>query len=402
MSNYKHSILTTFVLLATFVFSHSAFATVTAVTPSPTRQNIAVNRTANVTIKWRVSVVTLMGGNNISTITSPLGNIYGPGGSDGPDLGRINTVVSRSVSNVNGTYTLTETIQIPVSIIYRARKLGFSYIRYERRFNDLSNLNQPISVLGSAIFDITGSSAAGFAINLISVRFDNGTAKRVIQTKKKLGIYAKISYTGVGMIKGVWEVADPSSSSGQAIYRPLRTVRRQQSGSGVTKLMGPKLPTSQTGIHLVRFRILEPLTAFNDPIIRYYVYNKGQRPQFAISKINVNGPDTGSSLEESTQFSWPKMENVRAYQLEIYADTKNPLLAQLPSLGDQRTSEAKIDGPLIAGMLLNGSRISTKIPASVRMKLTPGQWYVWRLVALSHKGKVIGISKPKKILVPSN
>lgn len=376
-------ILATFCLLPVW---HIALSCVTGIPTSiPAVKNIAVGKSAHFSLTWRINVSTA------GTVTSSSANlIYGA------NTLPVNTVISKT-ANAAGTISILETVTIPSHIIYNAYRNGVRTITYNRTFSQ-GCTGVPAT---PAQFIITGSSAAGFAINQVSIRFDNDAPKRIVERNSKLGIYTRITYTGIGMLEGVWEIAEPSSTLGKAIYRTLKLVRQQQSSSGLTRIEGPALPTKQRGIHLVRFRITEPAVEFNAPVIRYYVFDKGKRPDFLLTDIAVLSPGTGSTLNQDTRFEWASVKKAIAYQLEIYADPSDTRLARLPSLGTSTQTKISIQGPLIAGLLLNDTRTSAVIPKNIRNKLEKGRWYIWRIIALNHEGKIIGISATYRLLVPS-
>ena len=373
-----------------------AVATVTGVSGTTNNTNVPQNRTANVSINWSVSVTTAT--SQIGTISSSSGT-YRAGSATGPIIGSTAKIVSRAVPNVAGTYIIIENLQIPASITYQARQLGFNLVYFQRAFNDQSLSSGPFT--GQTIFNITGSSAGGFAIEYISVRFDDNTPNRLLERNTKLGVYAKITYTGVGLLEGVWEIAEPTSTLGNPVYRTLLLVRQQQSGGGQTTLQGPALPTLQRGFHLVRFRITEPGVEFNPPTIRYYVYDRGQKPAGLSHSIPIASPDAETAVGQNTLFRWQKVDGAHALQLEIYLNQEDPQLALLPNLGDQSVKTLRADAQLVSGFLLKGDQIETRMTPVALRHLKPGQWYFWRIIALDPAGNVIALSQPRRFLMPS-
>jgi len=98
-----------------------------------------------------------------------------------------------------------------------------------------------------------------------------GLLYKVFNKGDKPKVKAELSYTGSGILRGVWEIAEPSSTSGTPIFHPLTHERKFLGQIGQVTVYSPQLPSNMTGLYMVRFRITDPATAFTSPIIRYFV-----------------------------------------------------------------------------------------------------------------------------------
>ncbi|VAW79805.1 hypothetical protein MNBD_GAMMA12-62 [hydrothermal vent metagenome] len=388
INNIKIRILLVGCLIAV---SGTVHAVVTVVTGNTSNRNIAVGQTSSKTITWTVTMGTATPGPFITSA----GVAFYANTPSGALLGTSLKILTRTVPGP-GTYVLIDNITIPSSIVYSASKQGVSRIAVVRNFTD--NVG---SANGFANLDITGSGASGFTINAVSVRFDNNQPQRVIKRLQQHKAYIKLTYSGSGLLRGLWEIATPSSTIGQAVYRPLRVVRKHLPGTGIYKLYSPRLPTQTQGVYLVRFRITAPAVSFSDPLIRYFVYS-GKKPRLSPVSVFLHQPGPSTALNNKTVFRWNKISQASALRLEFYAVKKNSSLnLGLPSLGQSDDQTSQIKGPLVAGKLLKGSTQKTNISTLTLARLKPGHWYLWRLVVFNKEGNIIGVSKPRKVYSPA-
>ncbi len=388
---YTNDITIRFLLLSCLIAASGPVkAVITAVTGNTSNRNIAVGQTSSKTITWTVTVGTATRG---LSMTSG-GVSFHANTPSGILLGTSVKILTRNIP-APGNYVLIDNITIPSSIVFRANKEGISRIAVVRTFTD--NVG---SSTGFANLDITGSSASGFTINAVSVRFDNNQPQRVIKRSKPLKAYTKFTYSGSGLLRGIWEIATPTSTIGQAVYRPLRVVRQHLPGTGIYKLYSPRLPTQVQGVYLLRFRITVPAVGFTDPLIRYFVYT-GKRPRLSPVSVFLHQPGPSTALSNKTVFRWNKITHASTLRLEFYAVKKNNSLGlDLPSLGQSDQQTPQIKGALVAGKLLKGSTQKTNISPLTLARLKPGRWYLWRLVVFNKAGNVIGVSKPRRVYSP--
>ena len=112
--------------------SNNILAAVVSVVPALTNRNVAVGQTNYKTVRWTVVVST-----PISPITSTLITFRLPGtSSPGPIVGTSSVTISRPIMPNVSTYTITENMRIPSSVIYKARKMGARRILAIRTFTD--------------------------------------------------------------------------------------------------------------------------------------------------------------------------------------------------------------------------------------------------------------------------
>ena len=346
-------------------------ADVNSVTTSPTSKNVSMGRYVSVPIVWTID-------EDIGpvTVTSTSGE-FRPAIGSPVLLGTVSKVLSKTVSSP-AMITFSETVQVPRSVIFRARKMGFSSLVYQRTFSD-----GIAPGTGGITLNITGSGGADFSINRISLRFDDDSPVRLLPRGEKLITLAEITFGGTGLIKAVWEIADPSSTPGVPVYRPLRIVRQQLTASRKVTLSSPELPTDRIGIHLVRLRITDPEVGFDTPVLRYFVAKEKPDTPRPPVPIRLIAPGPVSQLTPETNFSWLAVKDTLAYQLELYVKRKTP-----------------VSGQPVTGMLIPARQKETPLSQIARQHLKAGQVYLWRVVAIGENGAIIGKSPLREIHAP--
>lgn len=393
----KHRALKFIVLGLLVLLALPSRANVTTAVGSASSRQVPLGRTTTVSIVWKVSGA--YGGNAQPPfrIASSQGQFVG--GLQGvPVLGSFSRTLSRSspIANYSGL-TMRETVTIPASVTYRAYKQGITTIYIERTFDDFDGgIQNP----GFVALKISGSGVAGLSLGRQTLYFDDGSARRVVDQDAPLHALTRLDYAGSGPLKGVWEVADPTSTSGQPIYRIIKPVRRFVAAGGEVSLRSPRLKTSVPGRYLVRFRIEEPV-AFDELSIEYFV---GRKP---ISEppvdIALQTPADGGVLREDHPFRWQAQPRAIAYRVELYEKglTAPPDTAAeqlLGEAGDKHSSDLR--GAPVAGALVPATDTSLAPSRLMKTHLHAGHSYQWRVLAIGKDGRAISQSVVREIRVP--
>ena len=215
-----------YIILIFFLFSllmnpvYSS-ADVASVTVSPNSKNVQVGRSVSIPLVW--TVVNDTGPVTVASISGE----FRPAVGDPLLLGTVPKTLSKQVLSASGAaLNFNESVLVPKSVLYRAHRLGLSSIVYMRTFDDGVSGD-----FGAITLHITGSGGAGFGISRISLRFDDDSIVRIISHGEKMHALADITFSGTGLVKALWEIADPSSTAGVPVYRPLRMVRQQLTAS---------------------------------------------------------------------------------------------------------------------------------------------------------------------------
>lgn len=193
------------------------------------------------------------------------------------DSGRFKTLGGRLLGTetrrlvLTGSDPFTENLSIPAEVLVEASQIEGAPIRYVREFRE-GDLDSRAEV----ILDVTEGIAAPFAIRRLELRFSGGEPFRLVERGQNLAAVAELTYAGTGLLEATWEVADPGTTLGTPVFRPLRLERRNLSGGGRIRLSSPALPTDLVGGHQVRLRITAPSPSFEEPVLRYQV---GEQPE---------------------------------------------------------------------------------------------------------------------------
>jgi len=337
----------------------------------PASSIVAVGRTQSVVLHWNVTSLFPAAGSY--SVSSNGGSFLGADSL----LGTVHTTLGGSgVATAPGapaTVRLTEALTVPADVVLRAHQRGARFIRFQRQFNDGSG---PAYV--DATLLIAGSAAAQLAVTREALTFDDGAALRVVQMGDPLSASARLSFVGAGSLRGVWEVAGPSSTPGQPQFRTLAPVTLGLIGRGPEGVRSPPLPTHAAGYYVARLRITNPLPGFQPPQLQYYV-GGGRSAHAGLVAVVLTGPGDGALFTDATPFSWQPVDGASAYQLEL---SKSP------------------GGPAQAGVIVAAPRTEVVLSALSRARLQPGSTYFWRVQAIGADGAVIGSAQARELRVP--
>lgn len=377
----------TFLLLA----SAGAQATVVNSGVAPGTVYVASGRTGVFTVTWQVRTTTG------PSVTSSQGEFY-TAGRAGVLLGTVPLTLSRIVT-AGATALITESVNVPQAVIQKALGLGVGEFLYRRAYNDPADASLiPFEVR----IVITGAQAAGLSVNRQAIAFDDNTPVRIVAPRLFLGAWSEITLSGSGLVEGVWEIAEPPSTSGQAVFRTLRVVRQFAQGGAPLRLDSPALPTNSPGLHLLRLRLTQPLPGFDAPEIRYFVAQPGATP--VARELRVLSPGPGALLEENTRFTWAALEGTQSWLLLLY-ERPAGLAGNLPELGAAPQPDAAELAQLAkakpaAGIVVPGAQTGVTLSAMARTHLKAGGAYLWRVLGLGQDGVVLGESPWRVIRVP--
>lgn len=363
----------------------------------PSAKNVPLGKSTSISFVWRVTDTSSPG--FVVTISSNSGQFCVGTVFVCTTLRTVSKRLSVTYTS-NGTpttFSIAESVLVPQAVIDQAKKLGFNTVLYRRSWTPGGTFPN-----GAITLNITGSAAAGFSINRQSMRFDDNSIIKLLNEKESLRAKADITYNGSGQLRGKWEVAGPGSTSGEAIFRNLRTVRKYLGSGDKRTLISPPLPSDRAGSYMVRLHITSPAPGFESPVIRYYVGAQGAQvtpPQ----TMRLGNPVDRSWLTKNTRFNWQGIKNTKHYRLEIYHKPQaTDAESTMPNTGDNQTSKkpVRLQGSPVAGMILPADALQTALPDSARKRLKSGSWYYWRIIAVDKTGKLVGISPIREMRVP--
>lgn len=357
---------------------------------APATVYVASDRAGVFTVTWRVRSTTG------PSVASSQGEFY-TAGRAGTLLGSVPLTLSRAVT-AGATALITESVNVPQAVIQKALGLGVGEIVYRRSYNDPADASLiPFEV--RMVF--TGAQAAGLTATRQAIAFDDNTPVRIVAPRLLLSAWSEVTLSGSGLVEGVWEIAEPPSTSGQAVFRTLRVVRQFAQGGGL-RLDSPALPTASPGLHLLRLRLTQPLPGFDAPEIRYFVAQPGATP--VARELRALSPGPGALLEEGTRFAWAPLEGVQSWLLVLYGRPAG-LAGNLPELGAAPLPDAAELAQLTktvpaAGIVVPGGQSGVTLSAMARSRLKPGSAYLWQVMGVGKDAVVLGESPWRVIRVP--
>ncbi len=391
--------LLTTVILAT-IGSTVTVDGLAVVTTIPSSGSVPLGQSSSVSVAWSTS----SSFGTATSITSTSGTFRSPCAvaAGVVTFGTVSTTLSKPGPIPTSTTTIfNESVLVPADIVDRARKLGLSQIGYQRVFNFATLPNET----GCLPLNITSSAAANLGISGEILSFDNGSSVRILPRNNAIHAQAELGYNGTGLLQAVWEIANPATTSGEPVYRPLLQVREYLMLGDVKTLKSPALPTGTIGLHLVRLRVIDPIVPFTTPVIRYFVAEGRVGKELPPDPVGVTSPVPFALFAPDTLFAWESHKGARAYQLEVYRTDRNPA-TELPDLGggDRTPKPSDVAAALrqapITGMLVPGNQTTTTLSLNARQRLTPGRAYLWRVLAISEDGTVIGQSPMREMRTP--
>ncbi len=361
-----------------------AFAEVASASVSPASVTVAASRSANVNLTWRVTASAL---NPTSMLTSSQQIVIASAGLD-KTYGTIHRILSRTIAP-GATAVISETVQIPRSVIEAMRRSNHSHFVILRYFSDPDLL----TVNASVNLYLTGGSGSRLQIDRMVLSFDDDTLAKVVAKGERLKAQLDIQFSGRGMLRGVWEIATPASTPGQPVYTILKTVHQVLVGNRTQHFVTPYLPTKMGGFYLLRFRVTEPTTGYDPVTLRYQVIISGspKKPPVNIKQLS---PGDGALISKDTNFTWSGGSGIHSWKLEIYEKPDHRPVDQLPDLGSAPETDqvAEVSTPPLTGIILPGDTHETGLSELVWKHLQPGQGYRWRLRAMDSKGNLVGES----------
>lgn len=331
---------------------------------------------------------TLQTGGHISTTWVVGANVSGLVVQSGSGTFRLtpNGPVVQSVARpLSGTVAgttarLPEALQVPPSVVYQALAANRGVFYYQRHFDTV-----PATGGADAVVEVRigGSSSGALSLARLSLRFSDGSRRRIVGTDHPLRALAEINYTGAGLLQAVWEVATPPSTSGAFVFRPLRFVRQYLLPGGHVVLESPPLPVDMQGRYVVRLRLQSSELDSGPVALEYSVNPAIHAPGPALRILSLRTPDEDARLDAATRFAWQPVANARAYQLEFYAADARP------------DTE-----PPRGGLLVPASTTNLLLSALARAHLESGRSYRWRVLAIDPDGRVIARSDLRELRVP--
>lgn len=381
-----------------------ALAGIASISTTNVRTPVSAIGPTTVTVIWRV----------VRGANSPAGTISSPSGTltiNGTTVATVSRTLSRSAPASVSEITLiyTDTFTLSQANAYRAVKEGVPII-YNRTFTDTAGTigGNPGVVATTALLTPSGPGSAQLTITRLSLTFDDRSRVKVLPKGSRLRAIAEINATGGGVITGQWEIADGATTAGAPVFRPLALVRQPTAGTRRLILTSPPLPTRFEGTNLVRLRLTDPDTLFDEPELQYYVTPESPLPDKQKPRLLlITAPSPGTPLTLTTRFAWQAIPGARFYKLEIFEAPPGPaelvadnrIAATVPV--DPSPDIGATEGqPPLTGVVLPASLTEIRLQDYSLAHLPAGRRYLWMVKAVGEDGALLGVSPPREIYKP--
>lgn len=378
------------VLLAAVLAGGDALADLTGARATP--RQIRVNATSDniVSVTWRVSTTA----DHRAGVSSPAGVLIDT--STREVLQTSNTTFDAAGA---GPYSFRETLVLDAAAVSAWIERGVKQVLLQRSFGD------PVgnAVTGSVVVRLDRSSlqaareAAPAALSVTSLRLEFGSGNNTAVTgiDESLRATLTVQYTGTGILRGRWQVAEPESPDAALVFRTLALVNTNLQTSQRSTLRSPLLPTRRNGRYVLRFCATNQDAAGlsadalcpNPELVTAATYHVQGQDEESITPVRGLSPDR-QSADGTTVFSWRVLPGAHIYQLQVFEIA--PAAADLPA---SRAGSDSVEPKFVTGMLLDAASTETVLSELVRSKLEEGHRYLWRVTAHDEAGRMIGRSK---------
>jgi len=375
----------------------SAYATLSGLSTDSASYSLASNTSSSIQVQWQgtsdsVSSNLVLGVNyQVVSTSAQLTD----------SSGRINVAVSSSISATLQTpgvspFSIRERIRLPRSVLATANRYGITQLRYQREFFDESDGTAAVGVTVFATIRLSNTASGAINIEQIDLRFSDERVIATVLEQDALSAFAVITHSGTGRFDAIWEIALPSSTKGTPLFTTLKTERRFLSGRGKTQIDAPTLPAAQIGKHLLRLRVFSPEINFQFNQLEYFVL-RGE----SLIKMSGLKPYDRSVVDASTEFSWQRIREAVAYQIEVYQRKPSAQPDFLRKTNGTNWVHPRDDKMRhihrVKGLRLKPAITSAQLSGLVLEELQPGQNYTWRVFAYDIDGALLGASKELQI-----
>ncbi len=284
---------------------------------------------------------------------------------------------SVTINMVNRRGTAQEVLVVPAKVMAAAMKAGQTRIVFRRSFKPLADIAADET---DTLLQIVPSPAAEFGIVGLRLEFnqpapgdaprpDSGGRITVPRNTKGLRAAATITYNGQGLLRGRWVVDGQIQGF---VTRQLIGGRRE---AIIASPAFPAFPTFATGLHSVRFEILEPAPAIETPTLLYFVTAEDIVPASARLELATPAGREHLSLsgESRPVFSWQAAPQQAVYLFRIFALEPEAMAAPLENLDTSRPAlSARTDRTSYTLSPFDLSKLATNAPYAWQVQAWDG------------------------------
>jgi hypothetical protein len=379
MSNVKIAAWLTS-LIAAFLIPIAAIANVASVDVTPSKKTLPLNRTSPITLTWTINLIVTP---SPDPVTSE-GVIFRV---NGMDVGE--TTAPFGNPGLTSPLTLKETVLVPQDVLRLAAE-STGIVEAVREFT-----SGVVTQSATVEIRIGGRLSGDPRVEQVLLRFTDQSRYKMLEPGESAQAVAELRLGNVKRLRGVWEVADPTTAqTATPIYRTIETVNQSLGGKSKINIFSPALPRAMAGPYSVRFRVTDPEDVTQAPAITYYVsLSASDEALPGETRIEIDEPNDGGRLSKRTTFTWQGIDRAEKYRLEIYEG--DSLVGREASQDPDK--QPLLPGKFVAGVMLPRQTTVTDLPEPTLARLESGETYVWRVVALDSNGKEIAASPTRRL-----
>lgn len=396
------------IFLVLFFQSLLANATITQVTASPSSLSADSSTGLNASIRW---VVTL----SQEDARSTQGSYYHPRIDADLALANMPLTVTAPGGSTPQAIGVPETLNLSASQVAFWISLGLNQVFFERRFSSRDGS----SLIGRVTINLNNSAApptnpapptaappransqglnqfrtpsSELVIKRLALHFTDRSTVKFVDSGAELKAQLEVTYTGNGILRGYWQIADPVSASEELYFRTLALVNHSLTATQSSVILSPPLPTQLTGRYYLRFCVASigrnPAPDADSTVCSTELFSTVVGYQVFPDRNNTARLDNLFPNRENataqTLFRWPDVPGAVVHQLQIF---------KVDQFQASTTAKKPSSQKFIAGMLLPGQTTKTPLSAYVIGQLIHQQNYAWRISSFGQNGELLAQSE---------
>lgn len=385
-------LITLSIFCATLAHAQVVVNTITDTRVTPAQRQLVATQDNTLMITWQVitnpASTTVVSGQAV--VLNPVnGNVLGP------------ALAGQITAGPSSPHVFNETLTITAAQVQGWINQGLQRVVLARDFTDQTSSNSAVESITlrlntGTLAGTRSNPTADLVINKLRLEYESGNNLAVVNQNDELSALLSVYYTGTGLLEGRWQIADPTSSSGNPVFRTLALVRKQLASNQRTEIPSPALPTTRSGKYLVRFCVTNreliedaSTTAGQCPIDTLIVdaaYQVDGAEAAATQQIGGLSPNQ-QPVDANSSFSWQALPAAKIYQLQIFS-----LAPRAENSTGNNPDTEVVEPEFVTGMILRGSTHNALLSELVRSKLKPDHRYLWRITAHDSAGQLIGSS----------